>query len=121
MIRTVVDVTFDDPNRDAADYEAMRRSILSAVQRSATLIDRLLELAQAQQRPQLGPIDLATVAEECLATVDARANSHHTAIHITARPEGGLVVTANAPNARERENDGSALVPWQSTFHRALK
>ncbi|WP_395154611.1 hypothetical protein [Ilumatobacter sp.] len=36
----------------------------------------------------------ATIA---IAIVDAIANAHHTVVHITARPEGGLAVTANAP------------------------
>lgn len=78
VMRASVDVVLDNPSSTSADLHGMATDIRAAVDHAERLIAALLVLARNERgHPLRAVVDLATVTEDALETVDVHDRSLH--------------------------------------------
>jgi signal transduction histidine kinase len=74
IMRTEVDVALAEPGADAAELRAMGEAVLETIDRCERLIESLLVLARSQANAgREEPVDLASLAGDCITDLHARA------------------------------------------------
>jgi signal transduction histidine kinase len=87
IMRTEVDVALADPEASALELRAMGEAVRDTVDRSERLISSLLLLARSEAAAGKGePVDVASLAGDCITDLRANAEEARVSIHSDLHP-----------------------------------
>ncbi len=87
IMRTEIDVALADSDASARELRAMGEAVRDTVDRNERLIESLLLLARSESALRLAePVDLGSLAGDCVTDLRARAQEAHIGISVDLEP-----------------------------------
>ena len=87
IMRTEIDVALADPDAGVAELRAMGEAVRETIDRCERLIESLLMLARSEAAAgKEEPVDLASLAADCITDLSARAEEAHVEVRDDLEP-----------------------------------